>query len=205
MRRAKSLRIGVHHANAVVCEPVYRTHLMPGNHREFPPRVPRTIRSRTRAPGSSACCAVAGRPRSLGCNPRMQRRKRRRVAGSTPRRRRSTRAPRTSARSAAARGGSTASPCRPTTRRGSSRVGLGSTTPRTPRACALRTIAADSRAARTRRPRPSRCRPRTRRRGRSRSLRSSSSRRDRPRSRTAPPRASLARGRRPGRTAARFR
>ena len=27
MRRAKSLRIGVHHANAVVWEPVYRTHL----------------------------------------------------------------------------------------------------------------------------------------------------------------------------------
>ena len=26
-RRAKSLRIGVHHANAVVWEPVYRTHL----------------------------------------------------------------------------------------------------------------------------------------------------------------------------------
>jgi hypothetical protein len=28
MRRAKSLRIGVHHANAVVWGPVYRTHLM---------------------------------------------------------------------------------------------------------------------------------------------------------------------------------
>jgi hypothetical protein len=27
MRRAKSLRIGVHHANAVVWGPVYRTHL----------------------------------------------------------------------------------------------------------------------------------------------------------------------------------
>ena len=27
MRRAKSLRNGVHHANAVVWEPVYRTHL----------------------------------------------------------------------------------------------------------------------------------------------------------------------------------
>ena len=27
MRREKSLRIGVHHANAVVWEPVYRTHL----------------------------------------------------------------------------------------------------------------------------------------------------------------------------------
>ena len=28
MRREKSLRIGVHHANAVVWEPVYRTHLI---------------------------------------------------------------------------------------------------------------------------------------------------------------------------------
>ena len=28
MRRAKSLRIGVHHANAVVWGPVYRTHLI---------------------------------------------------------------------------------------------------------------------------------------------------------------------------------
>jgi len=28
MRREKSLRIGVHHANAVVWEPVYRTHLV---------------------------------------------------------------------------------------------------------------------------------------------------------------------------------
>ena len=29
MRRAKSLRNGVHHANAVVWEPVYRTRLFP--------------------------------------------------------------------------------------------------------------------------------------------------------------------------------
>eukprot|EP00982_Pelagococcus_subviridis_P015408 31398-Pelagococcus_subviridis.AAC.3 len=33
MRRAKSLRIGVHHANAVVWEPVYRTHLSLGGGR----------------------------------------------------------------------------------------------------------------------------------------------------------------------------
>ena len=30
MRRAKSLRIGVHHADAVVWEPVYGTHLFRG-------------------------------------------------------------------------------------------------------------------------------------------------------------------------------
>ena len=30
MRRQKSLRIGVHHADAVVWEPVYRTHLSDG-------------------------------------------------------------------------------------------------------------------------------------------------------------------------------
>ena len=36
MRRAKSLRIGVHHANAVVWEPVYRTHLVPGGVRVVP-------------------------------------------------------------------------------------------------------------------------------------------------------------------------
>ena len=33
MRREKSLRIGVHHANAVVWEPVYRTHLTSGTSR----------------------------------------------------------------------------------------------------------------------------------------------------------------------------
>eukprot|EP00982_Pelagococcus_subviridis_P011461 31086-Pelagococcus_subviridis.AAC.9 len=36
MRRAKSLRNGVHHANAFVWEPVYRTHL-----ERIPHRVPR--------------------------------------------------------------------------------------------------------------------------------------------------------------------
>jgi hypothetical protein len=34
MRRAKSLRIGVHHANAVVWGPVYRTHLREGGGQE---------------------------------------------------------------------------------------------------------------------------------------------------------------------------
>ena len=38
MRREKSLRIGVHHANAVVWEPVYRTHLrVPAPHEEEVP------------------------------------------------------------------------------------------------------------------------------------------------------------------------
>ena len=39
MRREKSLRIGVHHANAVVCKPVYRTHLAVGDASEPPQRV----------------------------------------------------------------------------------------------------------------------------------------------------------------------
>ena len=36
MRRQKSLRIGVHHADAVVWEPVYRTRLMLRVQREAP-------------------------------------------------------------------------------------------------------------------------------------------------------------------------
>ena len=60
MRRQKSLRIGVHHANWVVWGPVYRTHLMRGDdvrvvalalppsqerapHRDQPHRVPRDV------------------------------------------------------------------------------------------------------------------------------------------------------------------
>ena len=68
MRREKSLRIGVHHANAVVWEPVYRTHLTYSwNHIRAPPPSPIPPPSHARAILSTlvvACCAAQyGTPR----------------------------------------------------------------------------------------------------------------------------------------------
>eukprot|EP00982_Pelagococcus_subviridis_P007023 30409-Pelagococcus_subviridis.AAC.4 len=60
MRRQKSLRIGIHHANAVVRGPVYRTHLRVPDQHPRGAASARGVRRRAEVPHRAHAVVAAG-------------------------------------------------------------------------------------------------------------------------------------------------